>query len=36
MSITHLIPWIKNTDNAKNPKRLAEWGFEVDNTTKKP
>jgi hypothetical protein len=22
--------------NAKNPKRLAEWGFEVDDTTKKP
>jgi len=20
--------------NAKNPKRLAEWGFEVDDTTK--
>ena len=22
--------------NAKNPKRLAEWGFEVDDSTKKP
>ena len=21
--------------NAKNPKRLAEWGFDVDDTTKK-
>lgn len=22
--------------NAKNPKRLAEWGFEVDDTAKTP